>query len=77
MPSNLNGFEAAYQQLALNWINEQIVSLTNQVASGAPLISNDPTTIAMQYAHAVNRIRAFEDVRAQLIDIEKKLNGHD
>ena len=77
MSGNLNGFEAAYQQLAVQWLDDQIASLTGQVAGGAPLISNDPTTIAMQYAHAVNRIRAFEDVRRQLVDIEKKLNGND
>ena len=71
----VNHFEATYQQLAIAWIDDEIARLTEQLADGSPLLKPDASAIAMSYGQFVYRIRAMQDVKAQLIEIERKLMG--
>lgn len=72
---SLNSFEATYQQLAVAWIDAEIVSMTETMASGAALTKGNVAEIALEFARDVHRIRAFQDVKAQLLEIERQLSG--
>lgn len=71
----VNSFEATYQQLAIAWIDEEIQRVAEGMASGAPLLERDTTAIAMGFAQSVHRIRALQDVKLALAEIEQKLMG--
>ena len=73
--ASLSGFETAYQELLLQWLDEQIADVSEQIASGAALTAGDVGIVALQYAGAVQRIQALRDVREQCRDIHDKLNG--
>lgn len=74
-PTPLNSFEKSFQFLVATWVDEQIAATLQGMATGASLHKPDVTQIAMDCAINVSRIRALEDVKTQMIEIEKQLMG--
>lgn len=74
MPA-LNSFEAAFQDLLMQWIDKNINAHSQDLAGGALLQADTPADVAMRYAKTVGTIEAFRDVLTQCKLIEDQLSG--
>jgi hypothetical protein len=74
MPA-LNSFEAAFQDLLIQWIGKNIDGHTQDLAGGALLQADTPADVAMRYASTAATIRTLRDVLTQCKLIEDQLSG--
>ena len=73
--ASLTGFETAYQTILFAWLDQQIAAHTEQITSGSALIAGSADQTAVQYAGAVQYLRALHDTRRQCQEIEDQLTG--